>query len=210
MTHQFKVVLAGDASCGKSSIVLRITESVFENLPPTIGCDFKKHETMSSTGERVNLIMWDTAGEEKYQSIMSSYYRGAHAVILVYDVTNRNSFHNIERLWLEQVDLYCNRGAQHCVLMLLANKTDLVDSQGGSERAVAVEEGLALAQRKGMIFGECSSKSNTGLQEAITALADRLLAVNAHSASSSSSSQTVKLEDYSSPLDDPNQGTCYC
>lgn len=142
---------------------------------------------------------------------MSSYYRGAHAVILVYDVTNRNSFHNIERTWLEQVDLYCNRGAQHCVLMLLANKVDLVQ-QGGEKalRAVSVEEGLSLAQRKGMIFGECSSKSNTGLNEAITSLTDRLLSVHGQNGPSPSNSSGVKLEDYSASSDDPNQAGCIC
>lgn len=142
---------------------------------------------------------------------MSSYYRGAHAVILVYDVTNRNSFHNIERMWLEQVDLYCNRGAQHCVLMLLANKVDLVQ-QGGEKalRAVTVDEGLALAQRKGMIFGECSSKSNTGLNEAMTALTDRLLSVHGQFGVATTSSGGVKLEDHSVSSDDPNQAGCIC
>lgn len=116
-------------------------------------------------------------------------------MILVYDVTNRNSFANIERLWLEQVELYCNRGADHCVLMLLANKTDLVtEGAARGARAVGVEEGMELAQRKGMIFGECSSKSNTGLQEAITALADRLLSV--YDDQSHRPSNGIKLENY--------------
>jgi Ras-related protein Rab-18 len=143
---------------------------------------------------------------------MSSYYRGAHAVILVYDVTNRNSFNNVERLWLEQVDLYCTRGAEHCVLMLLANKTDLV-AEGGTRglRAVPAEEGMALAQRKGMIFGECSSKSNTGLNEAMLALTDKLLAVHGQYGPSTSNSSGIKLHDASNDNDySADQPTCIC
>lgn len=138
---------------------------------------------------------------------MSSYYRGAHAVILVYDVTNRNSFAHIEERWLEQVELYCTRGAEHCVLMLLGNKSDLVANGGTQDkRVVPVEEAMALAQRKGMIFAECSSKLNIGLSDAMTALADRLLTV--HSEGVQDSNGGVKLTDYSAYED--NQGGCGC
>jgi len=138
---------------------------------------------------------------------MSSYYRGAHAVILVYDVTNRNSFNHVENVWLEQVDLYCNRGAEHCVLMLLGNKTDLVAGEKAGSRAVPVEEGMALAQRKGMIFAECSPKSNTGLNEAMLALADRLLTMYAQV--DPQATGAVHLADYSAEADTVTQG-CSC
>lgn len=141
------------------------------------------------------------------RSIMSSYYRGAHAVILVYDVTNRNSFNHVENVWLEQVDLYCNRGAEHCVLMLLGNKTDLVAELGSSLRAVSVEEGMALAQRNGMIFAECSPKSNTGLNDAMVALADRLLTVYAQV--DPQATGAVKLSDYPAEAESVQQG-CSC
>ena len=138
---------------------------------------------------------------------MSSYYRGAHAVILVYDVTNRNSFNHVESVWLEQVDLYCNRGADHCVLMLIGNKTDLVADAGSSLRAVAVEEGMDLAQRKGMIFAECSPKSNFGLNNAMVALADRLLSV--YSQVDPQQNGSVKLSDYSAEAENVQQ-SCSC
>lgn len=139
---------------------------------------------------------------------MSSYYRGAHAVILVYDVTNRNSFSHIEQRWLEQVELYCTRGAEHCVLMLLGNKVDLVNETGKeSNRAVPVEEAMALAQAHGMIFAECSSKMNLGLTEAMTSLADRLLTVSAQTGQETSSG--MRLTDYSN-AEDPAQGGCGC
>ena len=139
---------------------------------------------------------------------MSSYYRGAHAVILVYDVTNRNSFAHIEQRWLDQVELYCTRGAEHCVLMLLGNKVDLVSDGKESNRAVPVEEAMALAQSKGMIFAECSSKMNIGLSDAMTSLADQLLTVAAQ-AGLENTNTGMRLTDYSN-TEDASQGACGC
>lgn len=139
---------------------------------------------------------------------MSSYYRGAHAVILVYDVTNRGSFSHIAQRWLEQVELYCTRGAEHCVLMLLGNKVDLVNDTGKeSNRAVPIDEAMALAESHGMIFAECSSKMNLGLSDAMTALADRLLTVSAQAGQQSNNG--MRLTDYSS-VEDQSQAGCGC
>lgn len=141
---------------------------------------------------------------------MSSYYRGAHGVILVYDVSSRKSFQNIERLWLEQIELYCNRGADHVVVMLLGHKIDLcgdVNTRGA--RAVSLEEGMSLAQSKGMIFAECSSKWNQGLTEAMQTLADRLLAVY-QDGPSNASTGTVRLTDNVDASSSDQGGYCGC
>ena len=94
-----------NAICLKSSMLLRFTDDSFdEHIQSTIGVDFKvKHLDMS--GRRVKLTIWDTAGQERFRTLTSSYYRGAHGVVLVYDVTRTDSFENLEQ-WLKEVQLY--------------------------------------------------------------------------------------------------------
>ena len=89
----------------QSSMLLRFTDDSFdEHIQSTIGVDFKvKHLDMS--GKRVKLTIWDTAGQERFRTLTSSYYRGAHGVVLVYDVTRTDSFENLEQ-WLKEVQLY--------------------------------------------------------------------------------------------------------
>lgn len=86
-------------------MLLRFTDDSFdEHIQSTIGVDFKvKHLDMS--GRRVKLTIWDTAGQERFRTLTSSYYRGAHGVVLVYDVTRTDSFENLEQ-WLKEVELY--------------------------------------------------------------------------------------------------------
>lgn len=126
-------------------------------------------------------------------------------MVLVYDVTNRHSFLSVEQRWLDQVDKYCNRGAKHCVVMLLGNKIDLV-AQSPSAREVPVEEAMALAQHKGMIFAECSSKEDIGLRDAMQVLADRLVEV--YHQESATPSTAVSLDNY--PTSDEDRGGCGC
>jgi Ras-related protein Rab-18 len=96
-------------------MLLRFTDDSFdEHIQSTIGVDFKvKHLDMS--GKRVKLTIWDTAGQERFRTLTSSYYRGAHGVVLVYDVTRTDSFENLEQ-WLKEVQLYryefCNHGTR--------------------------------------------------------------------------------------------------
>jgi Ras-related protein Rab-18 len=92
-------------STPQSSMLLRFTDDSFdEHIQSTIGVDFKvKHIDMN--GKRVKLTIWDTAGQERFRTLTSSYYRGAHGVVLVYDVTRTDSFENLEQ-WLKEVQLY--------------------------------------------------------------------------------------------------------
>ena len=107
--HLLKVLLIGDAGVGKSSLLLRYTEDKFdEALGSTIGVDFKV-KTGEADGKRVKLTLWDTAGQERFRTLTSSYYRGAQGVVLVYDVTRRATFDDLQR-WLEEVDAYAPGG----------------------------------------------------------------------------------------------------
>ncbi|CRL05844.1 CLUMA_CG018870, isoform B [Clunio marinus] len=120
----FKVVLIGDCAVGKSCIVTRFkTGNVFtERHTNTIGVDFSM-KTITIDNKRIKLQIWDTAGHERFRSITSSYYRSAHGVIIVYDITKRNTFLSLQK-WINEVRNYT---ANSVVCALVGNKCDLVD-----------------------------------------------------------------------------------
>jgi len=103
----YKILLIGDAGVGKSNLLQRYTDDPFsENHIATIGVDFKIR-TVEFDGKRIKLQIWDTAGQERFRTIASSYYRNAHGFLVVYDVTNTESFQNVG-MWLEEISRYCN------------------------------------------------------------------------------------------------------
>ena len=99
----FKVLLIGDSGVGKSSLLLRFADDTYTDCYiSTIGVDFKI-KTVELDGETVKLQLWDTAGQERFKTITSNYYRGAHGFILVYDVTNEESFKNLKQWIVEMI-----------------------------------------------------------------------------------------------------------
>lgn len=131
---------------------------------PTIGVDFKIR-TFESSGSTVKLQIWDTAGQERFKTITASYYKGAHGIILVYDITDRQSFKDIEN-WLAEVDKY---GNENVVKMLVGNKSDLE-----ANRQVKTEEGKSLADSLGIKFLETSAKDAVNVEKAFTTLSNEI------------------------------------
>eukprot|EP00475_Leptophrys_vorax_P011678 TRINITY_DN18218_c0_g2_i2.p1 TRINITY_DN18218_c0_g2~~TRINITY_DN18218_c0_g2_i2.p1 ORF type:complete len:202 (+),score=5.25 TRINITY_DN18218_c0_g2_i2:52-657(+) len=131
------------------------------------GVDFKLKSVVVN-GKHVKLTIWDTAGQERFRTLTSSYYRGAQGVILVYDVTRRETFSSLAELWLKEVDMYSNVPA--CVLMLVANKTDQE-----SARQVSREEGIEFARQCGSLFLECSAKTRVNVQQCFSELVQKIL-----------------------------------
>ncbi|XP_059628367.1 ras-related protein RABC2a-like [Cornus florida] len=152
--YSFKILLIGDSGVGKSSLLLSFISNMnhpLQDLSPTIGVDFKiKHLTVG--GKRLKLTIWDTAGQERFGTLTNSYYRGAHGIILVYDVTRRETFTNLSEIWAKEVELYSTN--PECIKILVGNKVDR-----DSERAVTIEEGMALAREHKCLFLECSAKT---------------------------------------------------
>ena len=146
-----KIVLIGDSAVGKTNILLRYTKDDFHShTKPTIGTDFAS-KVINLNGLTVKVQFWDTAGQEKYKSLSSSYYREAHGVILIYDITKRETFEHCDR-WLS--DLEANATGSYEVL-LVGNKLDLV-----SKRQVLKEEAENFAKARKMKFMEVSAKEN--------------------------------------------------
>jgi len=163
----FKLLLIGDSGVGKSSILLRFAEDDFEeDRPVTIGVDFK-NKIVNMDGKRINLTIWDTAGQEKFRSLTGSYYRGTHGIILVYDVTRRQSFDAIDH-WLGEVDIYSTN--RDVIKLLVGNKLDKATKQ------VSTEEAMRYAKSKNMLFMECSAKTNLGVQQAFEEFVHKIAA----------------------------------
>ncbi|KAI5672394.1 hypothetical protein M9H77_12758 [Catharanthus roseus] len=165
--HLFKLLLIGDSGVGKSTLVLSFTSDTFENLSPTIGVDFKVKYVFIG-GKKLKLAVWDTAGQERFRTLTSSYYRGAQGIIMVYDVTRRDTFTNLSEVWAKEIDQFSTN--QDCIKMLVGNKVDKE-----SERAVAKKEGLNFAREYGCLFIECSAKTLVNVQQCFEELNLKIL-----------------------------------
>ena len=159
--YLFKVLLIGNSSVGKSSLLLRFVDNQWSDLfVPTIGVDFKIR-TMEIDNKNVKLQIWDTAGQERFKNITASYYRGAHGIFVVYDISDTESFKNINN-WLIEIEKNANKNVYK---ILVGNKCDLED-----KRTVSYQQGKELAETYGMQFIETSAKSNTNVDEAFQLL----------------------------------------
>eukprot|EP00742_Colponemidia_sp_Colp-10_P001459 GILJ01001569.1.p1 GENE.GILJ01001569.1~~GILJ01001569.1.p1 ORF type:complete len:206 (-),score=21.95 GILJ01001569.1:148-765(-) len=164
--HLFKLLLVGDTGVGKSSILLRFCDDKFdEHMQSTIGVDFKV-KYMEVEGRRLKVTIWDTAGQERFRTLTSAYYRGAQGVILVYDVSRRETFESLE-MWLKEVNIYSTN--TDAVKLLVGNKIDM------AERAVSKADGEAFARSHSMMFIETSAKTKVGIQQAYEEVVRKIL-----------------------------------
>jgi Ras-related protein Rab-18 len=192
-----KIVLVGDSAVGKSSLLLRFAEGTFADLPATVGVDFRVVTLDNVRGQRVKLTCWDTAGQEKFRTLTSSYYRGANGVILVYSVADLHSFSHIETSWMEEARRYVNN--PNVVYMVVGNKADL------SPAVVSAAQGKQLAERIGALFTETSAKAGAGITECFFELVLRIL--ETHSEAAALREQGT-LEIGARP--DHDATTCFC
>mmetsp|Transcript_26422 Transcript_26422/g.53054 ORF Transcript_26422/g.53054 Transcript_26422/m.53054 type:complete len:234 (-) Transcript_26422:306-1007(-) len=154
----FKIVLLGDSGVGKSNLVFRFTKNEFnKDSKSTIGVEFATKTVQIEDDKLVKAQIWDTAGQERYRSIASSYYRGAVGALLVYDVTDRNSFNHVP-MWLKEVE---ENAEKDCLIMLVGNKMDLHE-----QRTVFVRDGRSFARKNGLAFIETSALDATGVDTA--------------------------------------------
>ncbi|CAM40741.1 putative small GTP-binding protein Rab18 [Leishmania braziliensis MHOM/BR/75/M2904] len=172
-----KVLLIGDSGVGKSSLLLSFTTGAFDgNIPSTIGIDFKvkKVDVVDAhTGGKatVNLQLWDTAGQERFRTLTSSYYRGAQAVVLVYDVNEPKSFHGLKK-WLDEANSYCRRDeaeSNSMVFLLIGNKADLCPNENSMPLPLSTAQGFA--QQNNMLFALTSAKTRIGVTQAFDEVA---------------------------------------
>jgi len=163
--YLFKLLLIGDSGVGKSCLLLRFADDTYtDSYISTIGVDFKIR-SVDLDGKKVKLQIWDTAGQERFRTITSSYYRGAHGIIIVYDITDKESFDNV-RQWLFEIDRYASETV--CKL-LVGNKMDLKN-----KRAVEYEQGKAFADELNIPFLETSAKNATNVEPPFLTMASQI------------------------------------
>ena len=151
-----KIIFTGDVAVGKTSIVNTLLNSKFtEEYEASIGVDFFS-KTLNYKGKQIKLQIWDSAGQEKFRSLIPNYIRGAALVFLVYDVTNKNSFDSLPN-WLKFID-----NIEKTIIVIIGNKIDLE-----SKRVISKEEGQKFAEENNKEIFEVSAKEGTGLEDMI-------------------------------------------
>ena len=162
----FKILLLGDSSVGKTCFLKRYTDNTFQDAYlSTIGFDFKFKFVTLDNGKTVKVQLWDTAGQERFRTIAKSYYKGAHGIILIYDVTNRKTYDNIKK-WLNQIK---EEASSRISIILVANKIDCEE-----EREVTKDEGESLAKSSGLPFFEASAKDSINVNESFQFLIEKI------------------------------------
>ncbi|KAI2623260.1 ras-domain-containing protein [Hypoxylon sp. NC1633] len=164
-----KVLIIGPSGAGKSALLLRYCDDQFdpESTTATIGIDFKMKK-LAVRGKAYRLNIFDTAGQERFRTLSTSYYRGAHGVILVYDISNRKSFLSMEK-WIDEAR---SNASPDAVLYLVGCKLDKVAAGG---RAVSFEEGKAFAESQGAGFCEASSKTRENVRKPFVEVVDQIV-----------------------------------
>eukprot|EP01083_Nonionella_stella_P270998 917953_1 len=164
--HLFKLVLIGDATVGKTSLLLRFADDSFkDNYISTIGVDFR-FRTLTINGDLVKLQIWDTAGQERFRTITSAYYRGADGIIMVYDITNIRTFEHMQG-WLDEVHKVTG---STITKLIIGNKNDLLH-----RRQVDINQAQQYALSVGASIIETSAKTANNVDKSFTMIAQELV-----------------------------------
>eukprot|EP00026_Physarum_polycephalum_P014456 Phypoly_transcript_14970.p1 GENE.Phypoly_transcript_14970~~Phypoly_transcript_14970.p1 ORF type:complete len:211 (+),score=31.22 Phypoly_transcript_14970:200-832(+) len=160
-----KILVIGDSGVGKSCMLLRFADNSFtDSYISTIGVDFKIR-TINLDGKKIKLQIWDTAGQERFKTITTSYYRGAHGLIIVYDITSMDSFNSIKK-WLVDVERFAS---PNVLKLIVGNKNDL-----SHRRAVDFKVAKKFADDLGIPIMEASAKDSQNIEEAFIQLATNI------------------------------------
>ena len=188
-----KVVLVGDSGVGKTCIISRYISGAFnQNSPSTNGASYaSKLINFEDLKKTISLDIWDTAGQEKYKSLTKFFYKDAAVAILVYDVTNKNSFESMKNFWYGQIQDF---GSKNIILGVAGNKCDMYEKEEVNEN-----EGKAFAESIGAFFEITSAKNNTGINELFETASNKFVYPNGNSNEQKdqkeSGNESVKLDE---------------
>uniref|UniRef100_A0A8I3NRF8 small monomeric GTPase n=1 Tax=Canis lupus familiaris TaxID=9615 RepID=A0A8I3NRF8_CANLF len=195
--YLFKLLLIGDSGVGKSCLLLRFADDTYtESYISTIGVDFKIR-TIELDGKTIKLQIWDTAGQERFRTITSSYYRGAHGIIVVYDVTDQESYANVKQ-WLQEIDRYASENVNK---LLVGNKSDLT-----TKKVVDNTTAKEFADSLGIPFLETSAKNATNVEQAFMTMAAEIKKRMGPGAASGGERPNLKID--STPVKPAGGGCC--
>jgi Ras-related protein Rab-1A len=164
--YLFKLIVIGDTNTGKSCLLERFTDDTYiSDFISTIGVDFKV-KTINIDDKIIKTQIWDTAGQCRFRSITNSYYRGAHGIIISFDITNKISFKNIEQ-WIRNVKDF---GSDNSIKLIIGTKSDLIE-----ERQVSKEEIDTLVNELNINYIETSAKENNNINEVFVTICKEIL-----------------------------------
>ena len=162
----YKVLLLGDTTVGKTCFLMKYTDKTFQDIHmATIGLDYRLKSMKLKSGKNIKLQIWDTAGQDRFRAITKNYYKGSHGIILIYDVTNIQTFENVKS-WVNQIR---EEASSNVIIYIAGNKIDIED-----ERKIKKEEGEKLAEELGFPFIETSAKSGININETFDDLVERI------------------------------------
>ena len=165
----FKLILIGDSCVGKSNILLKYLKNQFnENSKTTVDVEFDTKNIIINN-KRIKIQIWDTAGQERYRSITSAYYKGAKGALIVYDITRKNTFCNIDK-WITDLKL---NGDKNICIIILGNKSDLID-----KREINKNDGIKKAEMYKTAFLETSALNGDNISKAFDELIEQIVINN--------------------------------
>ena len=165
----FKLILVGDSCVGKSNILLKYLKNEFDpNSRATVGVEFGTKNIIIDN-KKIKIQIWDTAGEERYRSITSAYYKGAKGAFIVYDITRKSTFDNIDK-WISDLKL---NGDKNICIIILGNKSDLDD-----KREVSKEGGIKKSEMYKTAFMETSALNGDNIEKAFDELIEQIIKNN--------------------------------
>eukprot|EP00761_Pharyngomonas_kirbyi_P006954 gb/GECH01006963.1/.p1 GENE.gb/GECH01006963.1/~~gb/GECH01006963.1/.p1 ORF type:complete len:210 (+),score=48.99 gb/GECH01006963.1/:1-630(+) len=198
---KYKLVFLGDQAVGKTSIITRFMYDTFDNTyQATIGIDFLS-KTMYLEDRTIRLQLWDTAGQERFRSLIPSYIRDSSVAVVVYDISNRDSFINTSR-WIE--DVRTERG-NDVIIVLVGNKTDL-----RQKRQVSLEEGEAKAREFNVMFVETSAKEGFQIKKLFQQIATSLPSADVPQVPEEDMKSVYIGPSTTQPESNETQSGCYC
>ena len=164
--YLFKIIIIGDSGIGKSAILFRFADDMYnDSYISTIGVDFKI-KTIFINGKIIKLQIWDTAGQERFRTITTSYYRGSHMIFLCYDITDRETFTNLN-IWVNEIK---NLASGNVRVIVCGTKLDLAH-----KRQVSKQEGQTFADTHGFDYYETSAKQNKNIDELFEKSSEKML-----------------------------------
>ena len=163
----YKVLILGDSSVGKTCFLLRYCDKSFQDVHlSTIGLDYRLKTMTLKNNKTIKLQIWDTAGQDRFRAITKNYYKGANGIILIYDVTNTQTFENVKN-WISQIKEEAN---PNVIIYLVGNKIDVPEEQ----RLVKPEDGQKMADEFDLPFLEASAKDGTNINEVFQELLEKI------------------------------------
>ena len=183
---KYKILILGDTQVGKSCFLTRYADNSFQDeYLSTIGMDYKIKNYQAEDGSTIKLYIWDTAGQDRFRSITRNYYKGADGIILIYDITKKDTFENV-RNWINNIK---DEAPDRVVLILVGNKVD--DERN---RVVPKSEGEEIAKEFNLPFFECSAKSDINVTPVFDTLIKKIIEVNPKNREGQKLNQNKKAE----------------